>query len=319
MIVTAGDRAWFKRCRRSWDLGATARRHLGPQAPPRPGPDLYRAVREALAVHYFPGMWVWDRSVVAPLVMAALDRSLADQRAAAGDAPGDDDDGSWPAARASVAAMLERYAAWSADFDDFTPLRVEADVEVNLADPWMDDRDMTTADGDPVRYRDRVHLLVSDEAQQVWIVEHRIVVGGWTDPEQLLLDERATTACWAWERLMLVTVAGVVYNELRLDEQAVRRTAVPRSRYELVGAGDRIALEAMDMIDPATRLYPNPTTDGCARCAFRAPCRAMNVGEDVAALLAASYHRLPEDTWEEGRLGGASWSMSRGARPNRFS
>lgn len=314
MIVTADDRAWFKRCRRSWDLGATARQHLGPVAPSGTGPDLARAVRDALAVHYFPGMWVWDRSVVAPLVVAALDKSLARQRAAVETT----DDGSWQEARASGASMMERYAAWSDDVDDFTPLRVEADVEVNLADPWMDNRDLATADGDPVRYRDRIHLLVSDEADQHWIVEHRVVVDDWTDPEQLLLDERATTACWAWERLMLLTVAGVVYNEVRLDEQAVRRTAVPRSRYELVGAGDRISLEAMEMIDPATRLYPNPTTDGCARCPFRSPCRAMNVGEDVAGLLAGSYRLLPKENWEEGRLGGESWSMSRGARPNRF-
>jgi hypothetical protein len=50
---TAADRAAFKRCRRQWDFGARERQNLEPVAVPA-GPDLDLAVRDALAVYYFP-------------------------------------------------------------------------------------------------------------------------------------------------------------------------------------------------------------------------------------------------------------------------
>jgi hypothetical protein len=43
-------------------------------------PDLDRAVRDALAVYYFPGMWDWDRAVRLPLVGQELERALDRQR-----------------------------------------------------------------------------------------------------------------------------------------------------------------------------------------------------------------------------------------------
>ncbi|MGH2687226.1 MAG: hypothetical protein ACRDKW_00240, partial [Actinomycetota bacterium] len=56
-VCTAADRASFKRCRRAWDFGSPRRRDLVPAAPG--GIDLADAVREGLAVYYFPGMWEW--------------------------------------------------------------------------------------------------------------------------------------------------------------------------------------------------------------------------------------------------------------------
>ena len=68
-VVTPDDREWFGRCRRAWDLGARARRGLVPHAAPlEPDGSLVVALRAALAVHYFPGMWAWDRTIVEPLV-----------------------------------------------------------------------------------------------------------------------------------------------------------------------------------------------------------------------------------------------------------
>ncbi|HEX4907114.1 MAG TPA: hypothetical protein VFW32_00835 [Actinomycetes bacterium] len=65
---TPADRGAFKRCRRQWDFGARERRNYEP-ARPAAVPDLDLAVRDALAVYYFPGMWDWQRSVVLPLVL----------------------------------------------------------------------------------------------------------------------------------------------------------------------------------------------------------------------------------------------------------
>jgi hypothetical protein len=53
---TPADRGAFKRCRRQWDLGARERQNWEP-ARPAAVPDLDLAVRDALAVYYFPGMW----------------------------------------------------------------------------------------------------------------------------------------------------------------------------------------------------------------------------------------------------------------------
>ena len=62
VVVTAADRASFTRCRRQWDFGAALRQDLERRQTPTL-PDLDRAVRDALAVYYFPGMWDWDRTV----------------------------------------------------------------------------------------------------------------------------------------------------------------------------------------------------------------------------------------------------------------
>ena len=70
---TPADRGAFKRCRRQWDFGARERQNLEP-AEAVAAPDLELAVRDALAVYYFPGMWDWQRSVVLPLVLQGFAR-----------------------------------------------------------------------------------------------------------------------------------------------------------------------------------------------------------------------------------------------------
>ena len=73
--IRAADRAAFKRCRRAWDLGSRNRQNHEP-IDPRRTVDLDRAVHDALAVYYFPGMWEWNRSIVQSLAHQALDLSL---------------------------------------------------------------------------------------------------------------------------------------------------------------------------------------------------------------------------------------------------
>jgi hypothetical protein len=134
---TPADREAFKRCRRQWDLGATERQHLEP-AEAAAAPDLELAVRDALAVYYFPGMWDWQRSVVLPLVLQGLARSLGDPAAAGGEL-------------AAGRALLERYFDWAPGVDRFSPVQVETRFEVNLPDPGGGDRELVLADGRPIR------------------------------------------------------------------------------------------------------------------------------------------------------------------------
>src|ERR1700683_1526619 len=85
---TPADRAALLRCRRQWDFGARARRNLEPQAP-ADSPDVSLALREALDIYYFPGMWDWPRQVTLPLVLQGYERALAKQRGRAAGRPDD--------------------------------------------------------------------------------------------------------------------------------------------------------------------------------------------------------------------------------------
>ncbi|HYN17429.1 MAG TPA: hypothetical protein VEY96_05020 [Actinomycetes bacterium] len=380
---TPADRGAFKRCRRQWDFWARERQGYEP-AQPAPGPDLELAVRDALAVYYFPGMWDWQRSVVLPLVLQGFARSMGSQPGAA---EGD---------LAAGEGLLRRYFDWAPGVDRFSPIQVECAFEVNLPDPADGDRELVLADGRPVRYQGRVDLLAGDEHDRYWVAAHR-VVDRFGPADELLLDEELVAACWAMERLYPgLRIAGTLHNELRLDPagdpaapsqppepppttawsrlrrrpvrsdrqvrrsghergipqheasgggrslpyarrgaarpsppdtEAVasqgdgdfRRTRIPRGRAELEAMGARLAAEALEMVDPGLRLYPNPAPEHCGACQFVAPCLAAERGGDVGAVLDAGYRDRGPELVEPGRLGSATWGIGRGAAPPNWS
>ena len=281
-VVTADDYEWFGRCRRAWDLGAAARRGLEPLAGAPATPAS--ALRAALAVHFFPGMWTWNRAVVAPLVDAALER--------AGGTP-------------ELLALLDGFRAWERTAPRITPLRVELELDVLVPDPVERDRGMTTADGAAVSYRDRVPLLLVDEDDRTWLGEH-LLVDELQDPDRFRLDERGLLACWAWEETELSgTLAGTQVTEIRLSPPGFRRTHVRRSHRERWGAARRLGLAIREML-AAPRVDPMPAWSHCLRCAFRAPCIAMNAGQDATALLDGNYRPRPRDA-----LGRPKWVSNR--------
>lgn len=350
--IHASDRAAFKRCRRQWDLGSPNRRNLEPI--PRPGPvDLSRALCDALAVYYFPGMWEWDRSIVQPLVHQALDRSVRGQWEA--------DDVADEQARQEALdrghALLDAYATWAPSVDQFTPIRVNTDFEVNIPDPAAPSTNLMTSGGEEIRYSDRVDLLAIDSDDAYWVIQHRLVTDGWADHDALQLDERTIAWCWAWPLFYLgMRITGTVYNEIRADASepgtiaprpvghhqvrhrrmyarggtvsgerlhaegtdAFRRTRIRRGDAELAAAGADLAAEVSTATSADLEIYPSPEPGVCARCSYRPPCLMLNQDDDATAELAGSYrHRSPEPI-QEGRLGGATWSMNRGAAPPRW-
>jgi len=293
-VVSAADRDWFGRCRRSWDFGALARRAL--EVPAGEDGRLERAVRAALAVHYFPGMWLWDRTIVAPLVLAAFR-----------EAGGRDDE----------RGVVEAFQRWSGRADEFTPVRIEADIDVHVPDPDRPSDELAAPDGTAVHYRDRVALVLLDRDDRCWLGHHR-VVSVFADLDELALDERRLTASWAWEAMELTTrVEGVQYTEIRPAPFAVRRTAVFRDAEAKRAAAARLGRTVQQMLAPDLAVEPTPDWLHCAACGFRRPCIALNQGRDAEPLL-ASYRVCAVDTMEEGRLGGVSWGFGRGAAPPRF-
>src|SRR5580704_10379317 len=169
VVVTAADRASFARCRRQWDFGAGIRRDLEPLRRPAV-PDLDRAVRDALAVYYFPGMWDWDRGVRLPLVVQELERALARQRQ-----HGEHQADGWQEALDEGKALLNRYFAWAPGVDRFAPVLVETDFEVDVLDPATPDTALVTTAGDLIRYSGRIDMMAVDARDAYWIVRHRVL------------------------------------------------------------------------------------------------------------------------------------------------
>jgi hypothetical protein len=176
----------------------------------------------------------------------------------------------------------------------------------------------------------RIDLVVIDDHELYWLVEHRIVTGSqWPELDQLRLDEQALTRSWAWQLHFLAQLEGTIHNELRaavpvaagkpkVNVRAVpgpagittqratesfRRTHIPRAELEIARHGTAIALQIQDMTDPALRMYPNPSWENCSTCAYRSPCVAITQGIDERPILDVSYRKRVSGDFELGRLG----------------
>jgi hypothetical protein len=162
--ITADERAWFKRCRRQWDFASPHRRNLRSSGFVEPA--LPAALKDALAVYYYPGTWDWQHEVTQPLVHKALARSLADAGASGLLAQG--------------AAVLDCYDAWANAVDDFAPVKINIDVEALVPDPDDPERGLLVHDGSPVIYLCQIDLVAVDVADEYWVVCHQIVDQGRT-------------------------------------------------------------------------------------------------------------------------------------------
>jgi hypothetical protein len=89
--------------------------------------------------------------------------------------------------------------------------------------------------------------------------------------------------------------AGAYDGFLRwLQEEGVeyyKRHQIHKSAEELEEIEINIGNEALDMIDPAIRIYPSPGRFGCNFCAFRQPCLERNARGDYQYALDTLYER----------------------------
>jgi hypothetical protein len=350
--ITAEERTLFKRCRRHWDFASPHRRNLRSLAFVEP--VLPAALKDALAVYYYPGTWDWQHEVTQPLVHKALERSLHDADAIELLGQG--------------AALLDCYDAWANAVDDFAPVKINLDVEALVPDPDDPDSGLLVHDGSPVIYPCRIDLVTVDAADEYWVVCHQIV-DQWQDIDMLVRDEQAVAACWAFEHDYIgVQIAGTIHNEVRIDplkfppagsamkrlpkavaqhepsgggrsipqhqrvsaqtsrrtatdrtEQftagVLRRTRVRRSRHEITSVGPVIAADAIDMTGWPT-IYPTFAAH-CRGCEFTAPCSAITEGADAEPLLQDDFRRPPDEP-SKPRLGQSTWGFGRGAAPPRW-
>jgi len=80
-----------------------------------------------------------------------------------------------------------------------------------------------------------------------------------------------------------------------------RRWQITKSDKQLAMIGHDIGLEALDMIDPATRIYPSPGKFACQWCAFQLPCLGRREGADVVNLLETLYKQEPAYYYRQAR------------------
>jgi hypothetical protein len=219
-VVRSTELPAFRQCRRAWDLGARVRQNYLPRVPAPV--DFEQAVRDALAVYYFPAMDDWDRSIVRPLALKAVDRSMRESRAAY--------EQHQPLTDGEVEAhehhrslgqrLMMNYFAWAAEIDDFDSIFADYQVWAPIADPAQPDCDLGTLDERPVRYLGRIDQLIGDPDDEFWVVHNRFVRDRWTDDDTLIDDEIARGHCWALQTAYpQLLVAGTIANELRVDGQ----------------------------------------------------------------------------------------------------
>jgi hypothetical protein len=342
------ERARFKRCRRQWDFASPHRRDLEPIEPG--GAGLNAALKDALAVYYYPGTWDWQHTLKQSLVHKSLARSLDDA-----------------ATVQAATELVDCYDAWASTVDDFAPMRIDHDVRGLVADPHNPDCALLTPNGFGVVYECRVDLLAIDSRDEYWVVRHQFVQD-WLDVATLLHDEEAIAACWTWEQDYVgMEIAGTVHNEVRtggpldlptedttarrvaqhepsgggrsipqhqraravasrpdiadrfeqVDAGILRRTRIRRTRNEIGTVGELIGADALEMTrQPA--IHPSPA-EHCAECAFAAPCLALFGGTDPEPVLAAHFRERPAATAPVPRLGQQTWGFGRGAAPPGWS
>ncbi|RDH79525.1 hypothetical protein DVS77_04665 [Mycolicibacterium moriokaense] len=227
--ITPEDRIRFKRCRRQWDFASPNRRDLEPNQADESS-ILPRAFVDAMAVYYYPGTWDWQHDLKQSLVHKSLRRSLQ------------------YAERLHdlerLTAQVDLYDAWARTVDDFAPVKIGHDVTALVHDPADKDTGLVTSDGAGVTYACRVDLLAVDAADEYWVVRH-LIVEDWRSLDELVLDEEAIAACWAWQQDYIgMEVAGSIHNEVRLDgpigEPAGADAVRPVAQHEASGGGRSI-------------------------------------------------------------------------------
>lgn len=351
----------FRGCRRAWDLGARVRQAWVPRTPASVF-DLEKAVRVGLAVYYLPAMDDWNRFIVRPLAVKGFQRAMAEHRA------------TYAAAQALTPAqevefqrylqlgevLLTHYFDYADGADDFDSMLADEDIWSPIADPSRPGEELGTPDGRPIRFMGRIDALISDPADEFWILDHRVAWNGWASDDDLLGDLASLRAMWSVEQAYpQIKISGTIHNELAVGEDDLarleqgrdltvpqgsaprdlrdmtgvrhvslrrtpltpdepridaddivgrggtahaRRTTLRRAREWIDDVGLLMARDAVAMRDPAAATAPTFSAERCPTCLFKAPCDALEAGEDPATILAERYRLRTEAEFEEDGL-----------------
>jgi hypothetical protein len=263
-IVRPRELRKYRRCRREWDLGSQVRQRYAQKLPSMEW-AFDKAIRDALAVYYFPAMDDWNRAIVRPLALKGFERSMQESRKSHEKwAPySEEEEAAFQDALALGQAMLTNYFVWAAALDDFDSIFADHDIWAPIPDPASPVHDLGTLDGRPMRYMGRMDQLIADPDDELWIVDHRVVRGDWTPNEELIEDEVLRSHCWhtqiAYPQML---IAGTITNELLVDGQ---RDAPPV--YEFVERDQRTMIGSRHVQTRRSPLSMEPSSTPAARSA----------------------------------------------------
>jgi hypothetical protein len=221
IILRPREMDTFRACRRAWDFGARIRQNYVPRKPPQVF-DFDKAVHDGLAVYYYPAMDDWSRAIVRPVAMQGFIRSMQTGRALYERSRPltPDQERDYDEHLELGKAVLNGYFHWVAGVDDVESILSDHDVWVPVLDPDGDtpESELARPDLRPVRYLGRIDALVSDTNDEYWLVEHRVVRGGFHAIEELMDDPLGLTHIWGLEfAYPQLWVSGIIYNELLVD------------------------------------------------------------------------------------------------------
>jgi len=195
----------FLRCRRAWDLSSPLRKNL---TPIQPNKNLFlgTGVHYALQQYYDPATFnegilidptepfkEWFEKEKQKIyteneITVELEEMLQEQY----------DLGM---------GMLEHYAGWAPQHDDFTVIGTELELQVPLKLPSRLKFD------EPVVYGGRIDKLIQDSHGKLWVVDFKT----WTqvDLDRLKLEMQPSAYLWALKEQYDLEVEGVMYTILR--------------------------------------------------------------------------------------------------------
>ena len=263
-IIRPRELRKYERCRREWDFSSQVRQRYAIKLPSIEW-VFEKAIRDALAVYYFPAMDDWNRAIVRPLTMKGFDRSMKENRTAhekiAPYTP--EEERAYDEHVALGQAMLANYFVWAAALDDFDSLFADHDIWAPIPDPEQPTQDLGTLDERPMRYMGRMDQLVADPDDELWVVDHRVVKGDWISNEELIEDEVMRSHCWHTQiAFPQWIIAGTITNELRVDGQL---DAPPVS--EVVEKDQRTMIGSRHINTRRSPLAMDPTAAPAARSA----------------------------------------------------
>jgi hypothetical protein len=308
------------------------------------------AVSEALAVYYYPGTWDWPHELTQSLVHKALERALgaADALPTAAAildcydgwactiddfAPiriGHDVSGLLPdpaqpdrglsttdgepvvyTARVDLLAVDAADEYWVVRHqlvDEWQDVDALLRDEAAVAACWAWEQDyMGMAIAGTIH--NEIHTggpltmpAAADRAAR-HVAQHEPSGGGRSIPQHRRIYARASQP----------------QSDNRIEQRTagfLRRTRIRRHRDEVASAGDRLAIEAVEMTRSPV-IYASPAAH-CQYCEFSDPCQAMMEARDPEPLLLNDFRQRTDEAESKPRLGQATWGFGRGAAPPQW-
>lgn len=201
VIIRTSDRNQFRRCRQKWDF--TSKMRMNYEYVPGIEPlDFGIAIHAAMEKYYDPVTW-HDAPVKEALALGAFQQAMKewkDRLRSSNQLEMQSD--RWDELSKLGVGMLTGYFEWAPPRDaDIRPVYSEIEFEVPIP-------------GTDYLYQGRIDLVVQDSEGLYWIWDHK-TAATLGSTEHLELDPQTRSYSWAFQQMLRIPIAGVVYNELR--------------------------------------------------------------------------------------------------------